>query len=242
MRFPASGGTDFEPLAEGVHVGVCDMIVDLGVQPARGIYGPKREVYFRWQVPAERITYTKDGKELEGPRVVGQSYTASMSPKANLRKMIEAWRGKKFASDGEAEAYEIEVLLGKACQVQVAHSKDGKYANVSTVVSMPKGMKAPPVENGTVFYSQENDSTYEQLPPWLKKKIDEQLDPMAISPPATGVGARPTSSGSGGRGASTATTSHGTTRMTSADEQEASRAAAKAAERDDFEDSEIPFN
>lgn len=218
MKFPASGGGDFDPLAEGVHIGVLDMIVDLGVQPPRGVYGPKHEVYFRWQVPAERIEYTKDGKTLEGPRVVGQSYTASMSPKANLRKMIENFRGRKFANDGEAEAYDIEKLLGHACQIQVTHSKDGKYANVVGVMALPKGMAEPSVENGTLFYDTANDSTYAKLPQWLRDKIDTQLDPSQVVKPKAQQQARPVSR---------AAASGMTASEIEAAEQEASRQAAK---------------
>lgn len=239
MKFPASGGGDFDPLAEGVHIGVCDMIVDLGVQPGRGAFGPKHEVYIRWQVPAERVTYTKDGKELEGPRVVGQSYTASMSPKANLRKIIEAWFGKKFPGDKEAEDFDIAKLLGRACQVQVAHSKDGKYANVVSVMALPKGLPAPAVENGTLLYDTEHDATYAKLPQWLQKKVDGQIYDQ--QPPANPTKTTPMNTTS-----SASTTS--SSRSPSAD-AEAARIAAQQAERrsasgqalDNFEDSEIPF-
>lgn len=177
MKFAARGGSDFTPVPEGTHIAVCDMIVYLGLQPGSPQYpDAKHKVYVRWQISSERVEYEKDGVKQEGPRVAGQEYTASMHEKARLRKDVETWRGKKFANDGEAEAYDINVLLGKACMLNVVHKTTarGTFANVCAVMALPKGTKAPAAENGTVLHDTDTDN-YEKLPQWLKTKVDNQL-------------------------------------------------------------------
>lgn len=188
MKFQAKGGSDFTPVAEGTHIAVCDMIVYLGLQAGSPLYpDAKHKVYVRWQIPSERVEYEKDGVKQEGPRVVGQEYTASMHEKARLRKDVETWRGKKFATDGEAEGYDINVLLGKACMLNVVHKTTprGTFANVGAVMALPKGTKAPPAENGTVLHDLDHDN-YDKLPQWLKTKVDNQLgdDTQKPKPPA----------------------------------------------------------
>jgi hypothetical protein len=192
MRFPASGGGDFQPCAEGTHVAVCNMIVDLGTQPGSALYPePKPKVYFRFEIPSERIEYVKDGQDMEGPRVVGQEYTASMNAKSNLRRDIEAWRGTKFKDDGDAESYDIATLLGKPCLVSVVHKTNAKgtFANIGAIMALPKGTVAPKAENIPFLYETGNDAAYAKLPAWLQKKVDGQLS----ATPAPSTAARSSS-------------------------------------------------
>ena len=98
LKFPAkSGAGDFEPVAAGTHIAICDMVVYLGVQPGSGMYPkPKPQVFIRFELPNERIDFEKDVKKMNGPAVIGKRYTASMNEKATLRKDLEGWRGKSF--------------------------------------------------------------------------------------------------------------------------------------------------
>src|SRR5258706_15370007 len=100
MKIPAKSQTDFEVVPAGNHLAICNAIVDLGMQPGSGMYpDPKPQLYLRFELPAKQITYQKDGKDLTGPMSIGRSLTASMSEKANLRKIIESWQGAAFPSD-----------------------------------------------------------------------------------------------------------------------------------------------
>ncbi len=180
IKAQAKGGIDFEPLAEGTHFAVCDMIVDLGMQPGSQLFPkPRHQIYFRWQVPGERIDVNGESK----PRVVGGTYTASMNEKANLRKVVEGWRGTKFKSDQESEQYDLISLLGKPCMVTVVHSKDGKYANVASVAALPKGTPAPKLEGEAIQHDTDVDS-YAKLPKWLQTKLDGQIAEEDATPPS----------------------------------------------------------
>lgn len=178
FKVNASAG-DFDPAPAGSHIGVCDMVVYLGVQPGTGLYpAPKPQVYARFELPHARIEFEKDGKKQEGPRVIGKTYTASMSEKANLRKDLESWRGKQF-TDEEAEAFDVSAILGKPCMLMITQKpKDGKvYSNITAIGGVPKGMDAKSVvaEIKPIYYGPDNTSTFEMLPKWLQDKIAGQI-------------------------------------------------------------------
>ena len=181
MKFPAKSTAEFEIVPAGNHVAICNAVVDLGLQPGSGIYpDPKHQVYLRWELPTERIKYQRDGKEIEGPMSIGRTFTASMSEKANLRKLIESWFGKKFPNDESAANFDCSHLLGRACLLNVTHTEKGQktYANVANATPIPKGMTAEyPQHNVSLLFSLESPDqlAYDALPEWLRKKIDERL-------------------------------------------------------------------
>lgn len=174
----SNGGGDFKRAPAGSHIAVCNLVADCGLQPGSQQYpSPKRKLYVRFEIPAERVEYEKDGKQVEGPLTIGSFYTASMNEKATLRKHLEGWRGKKF-SDDEAAAFDVSVLLGKACMLSVVESESGgkTYSNIADIGSMPKGVPAPQAENPLLYFdSGSGINELESLPKWLREKIEGQL-------------------------------------------------------------------
>ncbi|MDP6651055.1 MAG: hypothetical protein QGF90_02920 [Gammaproteobacteria bacterium] len=168
---------NFELLPEATHLAVCDMIVNLGLQPSvwSGKTSFKPKVYFRWQVPAKRITI--DDKDL--PMVIGSTYTLSLSEKANLRRDVETWLGRALTIPEVAGEFELDSLLGKACQVSVTHNKkeDRTYANVAAVIALPDGIPAPLLEGESLLFNSttETPGVYEKLRPWLQEKINSTM-------------------------------------------------------------------
>jgi hypothetical protein len=178
-----TGGGDYTPAPEGTHFGVCDMVVDMGHQRTTymGAESIKKQVYIRWQVPAERIEWTDgNGQRHEGPMVIGKTYTASLGEKANLRKDLQSWRGKVF-TDEELKGFDISTVLGKGATITVTHKdSNGKtYANIASVGGIPKGMTAPAVENSTILFDADHPDNMALLPKWLREKIEKRVDPPA---------------------------------------------------------------
>jgi len=179
LNYPVKAAAEFELVPAGSHIAVCDMIVDLGVQEGTGAFRkPKRKVYLRFQLPNERLEYEKNGKKLNGPRMIGQDYTASMSEKANLRHLLASWRGREF-SDEEAAKFDISIVLGRPAMLMVMHAKKEKrtYANISGIGQLPKGIDPKTIicEGTPLLYTPDNTSTYQLLPEWLRNKIDHQI-------------------------------------------------------------------
>lgn len=182
MKFAAKASTEFAVTPAGNHVAICNAVVDLGMQPGSGMYpDPKHQVYVRFELPTEQIEYQKDGQTIKGPMTIGRTFTASMSEKANLRKFIEGWFAKKFASDNAAADFDHKALLGRKCLLNVTHTEKGQkvYANIANAAPIPKGMPAEYTQhNASLFFSLEepDDATYQRLPEWLRKKIDERIE------------------------------------------------------------------
>jgi hypothetical protein len=178
----SGGGRDFEPIPEGQYAAVCDMMVDLGMQDG-GSFGPKHKVYIRFQVPEHRITFEKDGEEKDLPAVVGVTFTLSLSAKSNLRPFLEGWRGKKFTAE-EVRGFDITKVAGAPAYLNIVHEEgEGKhkgktFANIASIMPIPKGIAKPTVEGEVIVYDDDND-TYEMLPEWLQKKIDDQIEEEA---------------------------------------------------------------
>ena len=131
-------GSDFKKVPEGTHIAVCNMVVDLGLQPSP--YGPKHRIFFRWEIPDERTEWEKDGQTMEGPMTIGTTLSASLSKKATLRGFLESWRGKQFTKE-ELEGFDVFAVLGKSCQLQVIHEKADNgnvYANIKGCMSLPR--------------------------------------------------------------------------------------------------------
>lgn len=134
------GSSDFEITPEGTYVGRCIKIIDLGTQTTTGQYGTKtqKKVMITWELLDDEVKM-QDGR----PYAASQFYTASLHEKAQLRKDLEAWRGKKF-TESELEGFNLTDVLGKYCMIQIIHSADGQYANVNALMRYkgeePKGV------------------------------------------------------------------------------------------------------
>ena len=174
----SGGGRDFKPVPAGTHVAVCAMVVDIGLQPGFENGPPQRKVYIAWEIPSERAEWTdKDGNKNEGPMRIGKFYTLSLNEKATLRAHLENWRGRMFTAK-ELAGFDLFSILNKACLLGVTHKSVGDkiYANVSSVMGLPKGTAAPVAEKGLTAYPDENvKDALEKLPPWLQEKIANQL-------------------------------------------------------------------
>lgn len=147
-----SGGGDFELTPEGTYIGRCFKIIDMGTQTTTGQFGTKsqRKVMIGWELLDDEVKM-KDGR----PFVATQFYTASLHEKAQLRKDLEAWRGKKF-TDEELEGFDLKNVAGAYCMLQVVHSADRQYANVNAIMSF-KGEKPKGVNDIVIFDVDEPD-------------------------------------------------------------------------------------
>ena len=127
---------NFSPAPEGLHQAVCVDVIDLG--PQETPWGPKEKLELRWQLDLTDPMSTNGTRRFQ----VSKRYTNSLSEKANLRRDLEAWRGKKF-TEAELRGFDVETVLGANCQLQVVHNvKDegGVWANVQAIVPLGKGM------------------------------------------------------------------------------------------------------
>lgn len=149
---------------EGLHPAVCILMANIGTQrtPFKNEDGTdkvQKKLVLGWE--------TKDG-------VISKEYTMSLNDKANLRGVLESWRGKKFTEE-ELEGFDPEVLLGKLCTVQVIHNEKGTFANVQNVLPKTGEFKATKV---AVMYDvdEHDQQAFDKLPNWVQKKVIDSFE------------------------------------------------------------------
>lgn len=168
----SSSGGDFKPVPEGAYIATCVRLIDLGTQITtfQGADKLQRKVLVAWEVPDEIVEY--DGEQR--PALIMSRYTASLSDKANLRKHLEAWRGRRFTDD-ELKGFDLKNVLGKPCQIQVVHSPDGAYANVAAIMALPKGTSPPAIHHPLIHFSLDEGEFSEGIYDGLSDKLKAQI-------------------------------------------------------------------
>lgn len=162
--------SSFTPIPAGAYPAVCVRVIDLGTQ--EGKYGAKRKVMLTWEVPEVTV---EDAFGAAKPSLISSTYTASLSAKASLRLVLESWRGKKFTAE-ELKGFDLKNVLGAGCYLSVIHSDDGAYANVGSVMPLPKGHKVEPV-NPLIHMDLDNFDLNE-----FDKLSDKMREKIRLSP------------------------------------------------------------
>jgi hypothetical protein len=184
MSLTVNEGSTFKQVAPGTYAARCIKVIDLGTQTVKDFNDQdqttkKRQVMITWELPGELI---EDGELAGQPYGVSRFYTAVLSEKSNLRKDLEAWRGRNFAKE-ELEGFSLKALVGKPCMVSVVHSAKGK-ANVKAVLAVIKGLTVPPAINPLVYFDIDEDGfgeKFEGLTKGIKKIIHGSEEYQRIS-------------------------------------------------------------
>lgn len=176
-------GGNFKQVSPGTYGARCIKVVDLGTQIVKEFESEntkeKHQVMITWELPNEII---EDGELAGKPYGVSRFYSAILSEKSNLRKDLEAWRGRNFTKE-ELAGFNLKAILGKPCMVSVVHSAKGK-AQVKAVLALPKGMEVPPAINPLLSFDIEEDGfgeKFESLTDGIKRIIHGSLEYQAIS-------------------------------------------------------------
>jgi hypothetical protein len=183
-----SGGNypERKPIEAGAYAAVCDMIVDLGVQPSPGgQYAPKRTVLLRFQIPEVRVEFTKDGETRSLPAVISRTVGLSLNEKSTLYGLLTSWRGRAFTQD-ELKKFDLGKVAGKPAFVNVTHSVKGDrtYANLTSIMPLPKSMTAPALEGEALVFSTDapNPDVFDKLPTWVQDKIANRIVEAKAAP------------------------------------------------------------
>lgn len=165
-------GGSFELAPAGTFVARCYRIVDLGTQYSDFYKKSSHKIRIYWELPTETMS---DGKIFS----VSKQYTLSLHEKAQLRQMLEAWRGRKF-TDEESAAFDLSRVVGQPCMLNVAHSKKNgqEYNEITSVMAMPKGMQCPPQVNNAFLFDLSNfdQQSFESLSDNMKDKIRQSVE------------------------------------------------------------------
>jgi hypothetical protein len=172
---------EFKIAPAGLHMARLYSIIDLGHQATEWAGETKimHKVVFTWELhgddDAGQPLKTDDGK----PLIVSKRYTVSLGDQARLRQDLESWSNKKMSPE-ERKNFDLKGLLGKFCMVNITHSEDGKYANISGISPVPSALRnvQPEGINPTLhFWLNEFDQAkYDALPKYYKEKSAESSE------------------------------------------------------------------
>lgn len=138
--------TSFTPAPEGPQQAVCVDVVDLGLVDYEWKGKKKTDAMVRIIWHSAEIN-----PETDQPYEISNRYTNSLGDKANLRKHLEAWRGKAFTEE-ERDGFDLETLIGVNAFMSIIQnvSKGKTYANIASIMKLPKGMEPMPITEGYV--------------------------------------------------------------------------------------------
>lgn len=172
---------DFKIAPVGLHMARLYRVIDLGHQSTQWAGETKimHKVDLTWELHGEddsgQPLKTDDGK----PLIAYKRYTVSLGDQARLRQDLESWSGKKMTAE-DRKNFDLEKLLGKFCMVNITHSEDGKFANISGISPVPSALRSVQPEGINPimhFWLAEFDQAkYDSLPKYYKEKIAESSE------------------------------------------------------------------
>lgn len=172
MIAKSEGNSNIKRLEDGVYTAVSSMLVDMGIQKSEKYGKSARKFIIVWNIENEFVEV--NGEKL--PRVMSKEYTMSLGEKSNLRKDLQAWRGKQFTPE-ELEGFNLLNILNKGCQLQILNTENnGKtYTNIVSIMALPKGMEISSLDKTIVFdtYDETTWNNYTQIPNWMQERIKQ---------------------------------------------------------------------
>ena len=171
------------PLVEaGAHPAICYSVIDMGTQ--KSTYQGETKELKKIRIGFEVCDQNDDFEQVENgkvtiikkPLVCSAEFTASIGPKASLRKFVEGWLGSALNAK-QLASFKVTDFLGKPALLNVVHKvsqTSGKtYAAIGSASKLPKGMVVPERVNNLVSYEieQGQGGEFPSLPKWLRDKI-----------------------------------------------------------------------
>jgi hypothetical protein len=172
---------EFKIAPAGNHMARLYSVIDLGHQATEWAGETKimHKVVLTWELHGDDDSgaplKTDDGK----PLIVSKRYTVSLGDQARLRQDLEAWSNKKMTAE-DRKNFNLKNLLGKFCMVNITHSEDGRYANISGISPVPTALRNAQPEgiNAPVHFwlAEFDQAKYDALPKYYKEKIAESSE------------------------------------------------------------------
>ena len=163
-------GSGFELPPAGVHVVRCYSLVDLGTQTSnwQGKETRQQKVQFRFELLGD--DRMSDGR----PYLITRRLTASLSEKATLRALLKSWRGRDF-TPAELAKFDLKSIVGAYALANVVHEEraGNTYANLASLMPLPKGMPKPDLINEPLVFDLANpdNAAWEKLSPKMQETV-----------------------------------------------------------------------
>ena len=112
------------------------------------------------------------------PRLVSKEFTLSLNEKSKAPPGRCSRGAAKRSPQEELRGFDLRKVLGIGCQLQIIHKEGNNgttYANVETILALPRGRSVPAPQEITWFDFDDPSSygTFEKLPRYVQEKIAE---------------------------------------------------------------------
>lgn len=161
------------PVEPGVYIGICVGVIDLGEQFSEKFNKYNNEVQIVWELVGETVEV--DGEQK--PRQLSRTFTMAAGSKSKLRAVVSSWNGVQY-SDEQFGDLDLFTQVGRPCQLNVVLNDTGEYANVDSVIPLPKGMPAPTTSTPLILWNMDEwtDEGFAALPEWVQEKIKKSTN------------------------------------------------------------------
>ena len=123
-------GSNIEKLENGVYTAISSMMIDLGIQINEKFANKQRKFIVIWNIIGEDVEI--NGEKL--PRTISKEYGYGLGEKSNLRRDLQAWRGKPFSKE-ELQGFDLKNILNKPCQLQIIKEEKSTWENWDKIPS-----------------------------------------------------------------------------------------------------------
>lgn len=175
------------PVEPGVYLAVCVHSIDLGEQLCE--YKDKGKTYNNqvqlvFELAGETVEI--DGEQV--PRTLSRTFNFARGKNSGLRKFVQSWLGKQLTDEAFGE-FDTNDLVGVPAQLSVILNESGEYANIDTVMALPKGMPAPKPTLPLLRFDLEpwDETAFAALPDWAQEKIKKSSQYQKLHLPAETV-------------------------------------------------------
>ena len=126
----------FTPHPEGQFVAKCVDVIDLG-EVVTDFPGTPKSLSKKCALVFRTGQQNPENNEVID---IAAEFTVSMGDKANLRKFLEAWRGKAYTPEQIKDGVPLHKLTGNWGLLTIEHKKSGKgrtYAKINSIAGVP---------------------------------------------------------------------------------------------------------
>ena len=185
MRIRDKAKAKLPPVEAGVYIAVCVGVVDIGQQYSEKFKSYRNEVLLVFELCGESVRIDGEDK----PRQLSRTFSFSTSKKSNLRAFLSSWNGVQYGDEQFAQL-ELFDQVGRACQLNVTRSDSGEYANIDSVMPLPRGMTAPEPVSDLIRWDMDDwdDVAFEGLPTWAQERIRRSTQFQEFHTPEDVVG------------------------------------------------------
>ena len=184
----SGGGGGFKP-DFGIHNVICCQLVDMGTTDKEWqgkIIGKVNKINFGF----EFVDVKLESENGEYSPLWGSQFTNSLGKKANLRGLLEGWRGVPFTEE-ELKGFDLSKLLGLSCQLVIQPNSKGNPKIASIVKSKEKFSGERELHEFWVEEGCFDGELPEWMPSWMSddiQKCDEcqfgfDVEPVAPAEP-----------------------------------------------------------